>query len=103
MTTDVSASADLRRLMVSSGRTTDKIVFVGFDGFVDKIKTAAKEKQNAATIYFDSIRELGMAASGSYVENSLAPDRRQIIEYLDVWMRDITMSNQGEKAAFAAA
>jgi hypothetical protein len=32
-------------------------VFVGFDGFVDKIKRAVKEKRNTRTVYFDSIRD----------------------------------------------
>jgi hypothetical protein len=38
-------------------RPTEKKVFVGFDGFVDKIKKAVKEKQNTQVVYFNSIRD----------------------------------------------
>jgi len=43
-------------------------VFIGFDGFVDKIKKAVREKQNTRTTYFDNIRDFSgriLAASGS--------------------------------------
>ena len=57
METQISALAELQQLLRSSAHTSGKKVFVGFDGFVDKIKKAVKEKQNSATVYFASIRE----------------------------------------------
>jgi hypothetical protein len=57
MITEISALLEIQKLLRSSARTSDKKVFVGFDGFVDKIKKAVREKQNTRTIYFDSIQE----------------------------------------------
>ncbi len=57
MSTNISALAELRQLLKSSDGTPNKKVFAGFDGFVDKIKKAVKEKQNTRTVYFDTIRE----------------------------------------------
>lgn len=57
MKTDISALNELQQLLRSSDKSSNKKVFVGFDGFVDKIKKAVREKQNTRTVYFDSIRE----------------------------------------------
>lgn len=57
METNISNLTELQQLLRLSARTPVKKVFVGFDGFVDKIKKAVKEKQNTTTVYFDSIRE----------------------------------------------
>lgn len=58
MKTEISALAELQQQLRLLGNTTpEKKVFVGFDGFVDKIKKAVKEKRNTRTVYFDSIRE----------------------------------------------
>lgn len=68
METTISMLADLqRRLRLSTKNPLNKKVFVGFDGFVDKIKRAVREKQNTRTIYFDSIHDLAdriLLASG---------------------------------------
>ena len=32
---------------------------------------------------------LGMAASGSYIENGVSPDQQDIIAYLEVWMKEL--------------
>jgi hypothetical protein len=58
MDTTVSALMELQHLLKSSQQQAlTKKVFVGFDGFIDKIKRAVKEKQNTRTLYFESIRE----------------------------------------------
>lgn len=58
MKTEISALVELQRLLRSPGNgNLEKKVFVGFDGFVDKIKKAVKEKRNTRTVYFDSIRD----------------------------------------------
>lgn len=58
METNISALAELQQeLLRSPDGASGKKVFVGFDGFVDKIKKAVKERQNTRTVYFDSIRE----------------------------------------------
>jgi hypothetical protein len=59
MNTSISALSELQKLLRSSQHTsaTQKKVFVGFDGFVDKIKRAVKEKQNTRTVYFETIRD----------------------------------------------
>lgn len=58
MKTEISALAGLQQLLRSpENDPLEKKVFVGFDGFVDKIKKAVKEKRNLKTIYFDSIRD----------------------------------------------
>ncbi|HEY0742717.1 MAG TPA: hypothetical protein VGD40_14710 [Chryseosolibacter sp.] len=67
MQTDISTLVELRKLISSIERVSRKKVFVGFDGFVDKIKKAVKEKQNTRTVYFESIREFAgrlLMASG---------------------------------------
>lgn len=68
METNISALAGLQQLLrTPAKKTVDRKVFVGFDGFVDKIKKAVKEKQNTRTLYFDSIREFAdriLVASG---------------------------------------
>ncbi|SKC83513.1 hypothetical protein [Ohtaekwangia koreensis] len=59
MDTTISALSELQELLRSSQHNSaaSKKVFVGFDGFVDKIKRAVMEKQNTRTLYFDSIRD----------------------------------------------
>jgi hypothetical protein len=57
METTVLDLKELQELLRASDMTPSEKIFVGFDGFVDKIKKAVKEKQNIRTIYFDSIRE----------------------------------------------
>ncbi|MFZ6013211.1 MAG: hypothetical protein ACOYXT_22900 [Bacteroidota bacterium] len=68
METNISALAELQQLLRSSDKKPcEKKAFIGFDGFVDKIKKAVKEKQNTRTVYFDSIREFAdriLMASG---------------------------------------
>lgn len=49
-----SLQEDLKQLLK---QPIDKKVFVGFDGFVDKIKKAVKERQNSKAIYFPTIRD----------------------------------------------
>lgn len=56
MDTTIAGLAELQRLLQAPLQTSRK-VFVGFDGFVDKIKRAVKEKQNTRTLYFESIRD----------------------------------------------
>jgi hypothetical protein len=56
--TTIAALADLQQhlkpyLSTPPGRK----VFVGFDGFVDKIKKAVKERRNIQTVYFETIRD----------------------------------------------
>ena len=36
---------------------------------------------------------LGMAVSGAYIENGISPDQKDIIEYLDVWMKELESEN----------
>lgn len=57
METDISALAALQQLLRSSEAAVDKKAFVGFDGFVDKIKRAVKERHNTRTVYYDSIQD----------------------------------------------
>jgi hypothetical protein len=58
MATTISQLTELQRSLRSSTQEPlQQKVFVGFDGFIDKIKRAVKEKQNTKTIYFDSIQE----------------------------------------------
>ncbi|HEU5290165.1 MAG TPA: hypothetical protein VFU05_05935 [Cyclobacteriaceae bacterium] len=67
MQTNISALEELKQLLQSSHKTPVRKVFVGFDGFVDKIKKAVKEKHNYQTLYFSSIREFAdrlLMASG---------------------------------------
>ncbi|NJM26183.1 MAG: hypothetical protein HC859_12525 [Bacteroidia bacterium] len=56
--TSFEGLSELRDVVKSvDGASLDKKVFVGFDGFVDKIKRAVRSKQNNETVYYDSIRE----------------------------------------------
>lgn len=59
MDTSISLLSELQQVLRSAQPTpaSKKKVFVGFDGFVDKIKRAVKEKQNTRTLYFESIRD----------------------------------------------
>ena len=58
METTISQLAELKQLLSSaSDKLQDKKVVVGFDGFVDKIKRAVREKQGTQTLYFESIKE----------------------------------------------
>lgn len=58
METTVSGLRELQQsLQATTEYPGDKKVFVGFDGFVDKIKKAVKVKQETGTIYFESIGE----------------------------------------------
>jgi hypothetical protein len=58
MDTTVCALMELQHLLKSSQQhALESKVFVGFDGFVDKIKRAVKEKQNTRTLYFETIRD----------------------------------------------
>ena len=49
-----SLQQDLKQLLKDP---IEKKVFVGFDGFVDKIKKPVKERRNSKTIYFPTIRD----------------------------------------------
>lgn len=56
--TDVSSLRDLQqRLRLQILYPLQGRVFVGFDGFIDKIKKAVKERQNTRTEYFGTIRD----------------------------------------------
>jgi len=57
-TTSISALSDLRDLLrLSTTAPIDKKIFVGFDGFVDKIKKAVKQKQNSNVEYYTTLNE----------------------------------------------
>lgn len=67
METTASALADLYEILRSPADISDRKICVGFDGFVDKIKKAVKEKRGTQTIYFKSIPEIAeriLMASG---------------------------------------
>lgn len=58
MQTTISMLVELQQLLdTATPVRDDKKVFVGFDGFVDKIKRAVKARQETGTVYFESIRE----------------------------------------------
>jgi len=49
---------ELRQQVVSLSHTKlNKKAFIGFDGFVDNLKKAVKERQNYSTVYFKTIQE----------------------------------------------
>jgi len=79
METEISALISLQRLLITlANKAVDKKVFIGFDGFVDRIKKAVKEKQNTRTVYYDSIREFAdriLVASGKSGQIQLATQR----------------------------
>jgi hypothetical protein len=57
-TTTIPALLELQQqLSIVLKSSIDKKVFVGFDGFVDKIKKAVKQKQNLRTEYYKTLRE----------------------------------------------
>ena len=57
-TTSIPLLADLQqRLEILSKTRMGKRVFVGFDGFVDNIKQAVKQKKNFKTVYFKTLGE----------------------------------------------
>ena len=58
ITTTISLLSELQQeLQRRKDSPLDKHVFVGFDGFVDSIKKAVKQKQNTKTIYFKTLAE----------------------------------------------
>lgn len=58
MVTTKAALSELQQKLKSiEKRIFGKKVFVGYDGFVDKIKSAVKEKQSTGTTYFKSIQD----------------------------------------------
>lgn len=68
MTTTVLLLSELQKQLEKVVKSTvDKKVFVGFDGFVDKIKKAVKQRKNFDTIYFSKLDEFAgriQAATG---------------------------------------
>jgi hypothetical protein len=57
MTTALAIRDLKRRIAKLMNTSSDKSVFVGFDGFVDKIKKAVKEKKKRSTIYYQSMQD----------------------------------------------
>lgn len=58
MTTSIALLSNLyQELQKRKDIPLDKHVFVGFDGFVDSIKKAVKQKQNSKTIFFKTLDE----------------------------------------------
>ncbi|MBT1686480.1 hypothetical protein [Dawidia soli] len=56
--TTISALTGLKeQLKPYLNKPPGRKVFVGFDGFVDKIKKAVKERRNTQTVYFGTIRD----------------------------------------------
>ncbi|MCD9015138.1 hypothetical protein [Parachryseolinea silvisoli] len=56
--TDVLSLRDLQQqIRLQLLYPLERKVFVGFDGFIDKIKKAVKERQNTRTEYFETIRD----------------------------------------------
>ncbi len=57
----MTAASDLlalqQQLKLMQASTISKKIFVGFDGFVDKIKKAVKERHNTRTVYYENMRE----------------------------------------------
>jgi hypothetical protein len=50
--------SELQKKLVSTNAIpTGEKIFVGFDGFVDTIQKAVKQKQNYKTLYFETIQE----------------------------------------------
>lgn len=68
METSVNILSDLKQQLGSiSKQTAEKRVFVGFDGFVDEIKKAVRQKELNKTLYFKTLQEFSAriaAASG---------------------------------------
>lgn len=52
-----SLSSLLSKLESYPKTDTPKLVFVGFDGFVDKIKKAVRQKRNFKTVYIKTLKE----------------------------------------------
>ena len=58
METNIYALKELQqKLRAIKKDPAAKKVFVGFDGFVDKIKTVVKKKRNFSKVYFDTMKE----------------------------------------------
>lgn len=65
-TSTIAALGQLRqRLEVLEKTPIQKQVFVGFDGFVDKIKKAVKQKKNFETLYFKTLKEFALRISNA--------------------------------------
>ncbi|GAA0190983.1 hypothetical protein GCM10009122_53080 [Fulvivirga kasyanovii] len=68
MDTSVALLSELRECLGEEGKLSmTKHVFVGFDGFVDKIKKAVKQKNKLDTVYYNTLNEFSEridAASG---------------------------------------
>lgn len=59
----------------------DKKVFIGFDGFIDNIQKAVKERQNYQTIYFKTIPEFAArlnAASGKSGQVEMVTEKTKL-------------------------
>jgi hypothetical protein len=56
-TTTTTALLELQQRLSMIKHPIDKRVFVGFDGFVDTIKKAVKQKRNFKTEYYNTLRE----------------------------------------------
>ncbi len=64
-TTTTSALLELQQRLSMLKPPIDKKVFVGFDGFVDTIKKAVKQKQNLKTEYYKTLREFSERISAA--------------------------------------
>jgi len=57
--TDLLLSQLLQQLKTPEKTRSSKKVFVGFDGFIDNIKKAVKQRQEQDVIYYESLEEFG--------------------------------------------
>lgn len=65
-------------LQTNIGHTIEKKVFVGFDGFVDRIMKAVQKKEHFQNVYFKTIREFASridSASGKSGQIELVTER----------------------------
>lgn len=78
-TTSIAMLSDLQAQVM--GITTDKKIFVGFDGFVDKIKKAVKQKHNLGAEYYKTLKEFSdriNAATGKSGQIEMVTQRTKL-------------------------